>query len=429
MFDHESTVERLRRNGAACGELLLPGEDWIRRRVERISFVDRRLVRRHVSIDFSVPKTAEWRLDKRERLIPISMIAKWPPLLNFDLRDGEKALPLLTTTENACMDEAALLSIAKRLRGADSDLPNQIHRLTHDGQEKAVAALRQIAQYLQCLDSSGGTRDRLLNLAKTLSESSILWVPTRESVGTRVLVKFAYDQPTEGESGRLLRTVTGRRNRYYMLPHLGHAGSYHLEVNVPDVVTVKSADLLVPGPGEAGSGPETQPPDWAEDAHTQIADRRAHLYIGRRRREASWGFFLLHTAVARNGSLWSAWATSAMITGLLAFYWLWAEKIVTVNSAAITTLLLVPTVLGYLLVRPDEHPMTREHLAFSRVIVLLSGILPVLAAIALVAAGARPEVSAVDYWWRDLAIVGGVFTFLLTVSLAAASSTDSAGSE
>jgi hypothetical protein len=109
---------------------------------------------------------------------------------------------------------------------------------------------------------------------------------------------------------------------------------------------------------------------------------------------------------------------------LLAFYWLCADSIVDVNTSAITTLLLVPTLLGYLIVRPNEHPMTREHLAGVRFMVLVSGLLPILAAVALIGAGKEPAASDVDYLWRDLAIAGGTLTTLLTVSLVFAASTN-----
>jgi hypothetical protein len=420
-----TTSDRLARNGAVCAELLLPGDDWIRRRVEAISFVDRRLVRRKVSIDFAVP---EIDIDSSELLVPISIIEKWPPLLNFDLRSRTgKPLPLLTTTENACMDEALLLAIAGRLSDADSDLPKQLHRLTHGDYEEAVDAFDRISGYLGCVDSANGTRDRLLSLTTTLCDSSILWVPVDTRAGRRTIVKFAYDAPSEEliEAGweRAISALTGRRNRWYALPHLGHGGSYHLEVRVPDVVTVKAADLLIPGRSAASGESEPEPPGWAQDAHSRTADRLAHLYIGRRRRELSAGFLVLHTAIARTGALWTAWATSVVVTLLLGFYWHWADKIVTVNSAAITTLLLVPTVLGYLIVRPNEHPLTREHLAISRILVLASGALPILAVLALVAAGRHPAVGAVDYLWRDLAFAGLIITMLLTVILCAASST------
>lgn len=422
-----TTSVRLAQNGAACAALLLPGDDWVRRRVETISFVDRRLVRRHVSIDFEVPKIRKG-VSEDSGLVPISIIDKWPPLLNFDLRSRSNLpLPLLTTKENACMDEALLLAIAERLKGADSDLPNQIHRLTHREQGEAVDAFDRIVEYLRCVDSCQGTRDRLLSLADTLCGSSILWVPTDEPVGQRTIVKFAYDAPSEvlreAGSERAIAALTGRRHRWYTLPHLGHGGSYHLEVHVPDVVTVKGADLLVPGREEGGGAGEVETPDWAEDVHTRTVDRVAHLYMGRRRRELGFGFLVLHTSIARTGALWSAWATSVVVTLLLGFYWHWAEKIVAVNSAAITTLLLVPTVLGYLVVRPNEHPLTREHLAVSRILVLVSGALPILAALVLVAAGGTPAAGAVDYWWRDLAIAGAVITILLSVNLCFASST------
>jgi hypothetical protein len=395
--------------------------------------MDRRLLRRRVSIDFTVPARASSRWDRLQRgrsFVPVSAIGKWPPLLNFDLRDhAGSPMPLLTAAENAAVDEAALLGVADRLDGTDSALPAHVHLVTHGTRRDAISAAHEVHRQIACIDSTNGIRDRFRDLVYLLAQYSLLWVPVSQSAGSRLIIKFAYDEPSQLARGiRLIRLFTGRRNRYYLMPHIGHAGSYHLEIHVPEVVTVNSAKLFVPSEESDALVEASPPPAWALDAHSEIADRRVHLYLGRRRREAGGGLLLLRTAIARRGTIWAAWITAVAITALLGFYWLDASAIVKVNAAAITTLLLVPTLLGYLIVKPNEHPMTREHLRWVRAAVVVAGALPILAAVVLVGAGKHPAPSAVDYLWRDLAIAGAAITGLLTVTLLAAASTNPARS-
>ena len=94
-------------------------DKWIRRRVEKITFVDARTVRRQVSVDFELPLVPP--LDKRMEppvyLVPLALLHK-EPLVGFDLRDeGGSSLPVLTKEENGFVTWSALASIATFISG------------------------------------------------------------------------------------------------------------------------------------------------------------------------------------------------------------------------------------------------------------------------------------------------------------------------
>jgi hypothetical protein len=116
-------------------------ETWIYRRVERIMFLDRTLVRRRISVDFEIPQAVlEVRMagakdeDPRvERYLPVSVLRSWPPVLNFDLRDADdKPIPLLSRRTTNALDEEVLRQVAEHARGdAAEHIGDQLHRIVH----------------------------------------------------------------------------------------------------------------------------------------------------------------------------------------------------------------------------------------------------------------------------------------------------------
>src|SRR4029077_2474209 len=75
----------------------------------------------------------------------------------------------------------------------------------------------------------------------------------------------------------------------------------------------------------------------------------------------------------------------------------------------------VPALLGYLLVRPGEHPLVRRHIVGVRLLVLGSGSIPVVAAIVLLA-NQRPDASDVQPVWIGLTVIAWLIAGGLTLS-------------
>src|SRR3954452_18743018 len=85
---------------------------WVVRRVEKVTFLDDRTVRRQVSMDYALPDDAVAlrRADRSiTRIVPLTMMRR-KSLVNFDLRDEEgRALPLLGLREA----QALTLAVAR----------------------------------------------------------------------------------------------------------------------------------------------------------------------------------------------------------------------------------------------------------------------------------------------------------------------------
>ena len=93
---------------------------WRHRRVETITVLSHEQVRRHVSVDFTVPleHREEVRLSEHEWIVPLALLAK-RPLVHFDLRsEDETAVPLLRS------DEARLIARELLYLALDVDAEN-----------------------------------------------------------------------------------------------------------------------------------------------------------------------------------------------------------------------------------------------------------------------------------------------------------------
>ena len=97
----EVLEERAGEIAVAFAALLTRQAAWRHRRVETITVLSHEQVRRHVSVDFTVPleHREEVRLSEQEWIVPLALLAK-RPLVHFDLRsEDETAVPLLRSDE------------------------------------------------------------------------------------------------------------------------------------------------------------------------------------------------------------------------------------------------------------------------------------------------------------------------------------------
>ncbi|HET7014963.1 MAG TPA: hypothetical protein VFI65_13695 [Streptosporangiaceae bacterium] len=102
---------------------------WVKRRVEKLEFLDTRAVRWEISVDFEVPESAPaiHRGGERFHLVPIHSLTK-ASLIAFDLRDEKSATVWLPTSrENTQLLQAALVYWASENLGIEApDLPEQL---------------------------------------------------------------------------------------------------------------------------------------------------------------------------------------------------------------------------------------------------------------------------------------------------------------
>jgi hypothetical protein len=218
-------------------------EKWLFRRVETLEFVGRRSFRRRISVDFEIPDHLPdlgKRLADDRCLVPISVIQKWPPLMDFTLSDADglpASLYLRTTTNK--LDFGLLLGMADLTIELGEDQAEQeswqqqmkrAHRQGGPRPERLPEALREklaaminnplpdqriVADAVNSLsvallDRLGEAlrKDRIkgestiashlattVDLAAQLGGNSILWVAARGSPGTDQIFKFSYLGP------------------------------------------------------------------------------------------------------------------------------------------------------------------------------------------------------------------------------------------
>jgi hypothetical protein len=152
----------------------------------------------------------------------------------------------------------------------------------------------------------------------------------------------------------------------------------------------------------------TEPVDG--EAYAWISRRRAYLYVSRSEKRSAIAQIELRAA---RRYVASAPTAAFLIASAMTFFSLAVLPVAPDHApATVTALLLVPALLGYLVVRPGEHPLARRHLAGVRFLVFVSGSLPVAAAISLLA-GEWPTGCGVEIsWWAQTALAWLCFVLL-----------------
>jgi hypothetical protein len=306
---------------------------WLYRRVESITFVDRGSAERHVSVDLEIPRRLPLlgqRGPVNGHLIPISVFPKWPPLMNFDLHgpDGRSA-SLYVRDTNVALDFGLLLGLVElvhqglldtsairpQYRGLPLALPERqpppaLPILT--GPPPALqellawliaadepptrileVAIRDLTADLQpALHSSdpalAGLAADTIDLAAQLANSSILWIPLQGSPGTDRVAKFSYLDTYHAPRSRFRRLVIAcswaEDTLFVPLRHAGQHTRYHLEVIAPSGLEITVARTAAfPGAWTATSHVR-QPSqgsrssvDTAPDAGVGTQDKAASL--------------------------------------------------------------------------------------------------------------------------------------------------------
>jgi hypothetical protein len=412
----EVDLDRLRELGTRSTSAFAGDQQWIFRRVESIAF-EGSLIRRRISVDFAIPRGLPSTRRGMQRLfyVPLSVLTKSPPLLNFDLRVEDQQGHLLTTEGNAVIDDALMRAFLAELLGPAraACCEDAVHILTGPcSPEESQQTYDQIERFVGNAEPLE-LRRSILRLAHSLRRSYVLWVPVVGNAGERHIAYFSYDQLYDRYSGlgrRVIRTLAwGGGDEYVEVPHVGQYGSYHIDVRPPPGLRVEDADLYFvyerPEPGQ----PSPQPPP----VETQIADECAHLYaVGERP-----GSALLRVRMMPNwrGFLAGAWMAAVGIAALLTAFWRWADQLTKDPTAAVTVLVIVPALLGVVALRPTAHPRVFARLYGVQLLLYVSGALSVLSA--LVAIRYEHLVEPTRALWRDAAYGSYLVLGAVTVSL------------
>ena len=248
---------------------------WLHRRVERIYHTERSLVRRKISVDFTIPSNLPSFHEGDSAtgipsvfFVPVALLRKWPPLMEFDLRASDGCpIPLLTSQRNRAVDAAALVSLAPD-GNERKCLQSQLESIATSDADGSRKALDAVGIFLgERLDNLSPEDQvawaRTLRAAGSLVRNSLLWVRVEGQYGDRQLIKFAFSEQAPQElllRRRILAAFSWAPRRVqYELPNLGERGSYHLEIDVPPDLAIYRARLVLsdlpPSGGQVPKGP------------------------------------------------------------------------------------------------------------------------------------------------------------------------------
>lgn len=350
-----------------------------------------------MSVDFTIP--VEHRGDLQvsaagECVVPLALLVK-RPLLRFDLRNEEgHSVPLLTAQQNATIDRELLyLALDGDLALQDADEATQAAVALAAGPvvEAVLAGHGEVAA-VERLEREHGLA-RLADfraMTGILARHFVLWAVIRD-LDRRRVIKFAYDEPFSLRPGFA---------HYYHAPGCAEAASYHLEVAVPPDLKARTARLV----------------DFATEAvlveGARDTDRPALYFVAEPARAPAEPAVVVRYGAERGRFLVPAAAVAAVITGLVAVPWAFADLEALAGSAgpAIALVLSISAVFSALVLRTDEHPLLRLILARYRLCLVASTCAALGAAAVL---GFRAEADLLRASWGAAAAASAVAAAIL----------------
>ena len=373
---------------------MLPGSDWIHRRVQSIAYVEPELVQVHLSIDFTIPAGCTCSH------VPITVLPKWPPLYRFDYLDAAGiSIPLLTSAENGA-DWALMQSLTQIVGPAlmsDPEYVNLLETLTMVPDTDLVSTFYALFDRISVVYPSdagdGPTLERLIDIAAALTDSTLLWFPCERLDGERMVAKVSYMSPALSVPPlyqRVLRSLSWNQpSESLPLRHVGADASYHVELEAPPVLVIRDLDpkfwWFTDDSQKAAEDREkstaaAEGQGLRPEQHLDYEGRFAHVYVSGRRPMGAELFYRF--APARSGFIAAALTSSVLVALFVTLLYL--RRGVLSHPAdldgAVALLLLVPALIAYFVFRPSDPPLVRRYLLGVQGLVMLSALVPLVMA-------------------------------------------------
>jgi hypothetical protein len=187
--------------------LWVESEAWVVRRVEHMTFLDDRTVRRRVSVDYLSPRDAVTFVgpDGKElvRVLPLTIMRK-KSLINFDLRQEDgRPLPLLGLREAQALTLAtvsawASIALSEKNAGPLSKVTRKILKDAVTGdQGEMITAYEVIAEAREGQLATLRDDNVFKGVLDRFANSFLLYSIDDGPSGARRIVKFSYDEPLE----------------------------------------------------------------------------------------------------------------------------------------------------------------------------------------------------------------------------------------
>ena len=377
-----AAVERI---AVVTARLLAQPAAWVHRRVETITFLDDIRIRRHMSVDFTLP-TLGLPID----YVPLSLVRKGL-LKDLDVVDEDgRALPVLTLGQSAEVAAHILRTQAPREQPVDDSVWMSFRDVAGaprspddapDAAEREQRAADGLASFRAAKPDAAGEAEQQRHLfwndpvvgpwLVELAEQFVFLSPLETSSGQRRVVKLSYEEKLKEAAGR--RSEKARQalglDRYSITigtPALFDAESYHVEINpLAEVV----ADARLVRYTRSFDQPNGPPPIEREIVSTDRAADRPHLYgrsLSRAEAQAlstkrlyHYGEIELDFSV-RPSLLWPVMLIALVTTGIFGIgaiaHWFlhWHPR-----SDAAALIVAIPAFFAAYLV-PGEHRLVRR---------------------------------------------------------------------
>lgn len=415
--------------------LLRHGPSWVHRRVETLTFVDEGVVKRHLSIDFTLPRNippaAKLTDGRAVHYVPIAWLtrrsrrgdgrrrARDRTPMHVDVRDEHgAAIPVLTWRDNANVTALMLgdfasellapYGLAGELKGVlGAALASVPFRAPPRSTRLTRAILNPASREWPTLRASEDARyalsahDEFRNLLALANGNSAVMVPIVGDARQRRVLKLSYEEALADRHDGLLAPLRASVGSIpwraevagITFPSLGLEHAYHVQVFVPLNVEMTEARLDVGTPLDFMPdifGERRRPGERRSEFVGGFATR-AHIHIETRRDSSSQpgaatrsdlmsGFLRVGIRGERRGLLTWAPIASFGIALVLFGYWHWLDELLRHSSSAIAFLGLAPGLVAAYLGRPGEHALARNLLLFARVQLAIAALLVFAAA-------------------------------------------------
>jgi hypothetical protein len=385
----EVIEERATDIAEAADVLLRYQAAWRHRRVETITVVTHEQVRRHVSIDFTVPEEQRegLRVSADEFVVPLALLTK-RPLVHFDLRNEEQhAIPLLTADQHR--------TIARELlyRQLDNDAASEEVVVEAGDLIEAVLAdePQELESEIGALEAAHGIElPDFRATASVLSQNFIAWAIVR-GLDRRRVFKFAADEPV------------GRTGFVYVIGARGctEAESYHVEFSVPADLKARRTLLVDAATRRRLAAGE-------RDADRPALHFRAQAPLPKAPQ------IVIGFAAER----WRFLAPAAFVASIIAlliappFVFSDLRALPDTAGAAVGLVLSTSAVFSVLVLRTDEHPLLRLMLIRGRALLAASTVAALFAAASI---GFRTAGWIIEGTWGLAALVSVLTAGILIV--------------
>lgn len=357
------------------GLLALAPKLWIYRRVEEITYLDAVSSRRRISLDFTVPRGLDVT-GQRQSYVPLTQFSK-TPLTRFDLlTETGRAIPMLTTSENARLSTSVLLALARLERPelldsvAEAYIPLLVRAITEGDRTLALHRIfDERVEVGRVLSGNVAFRTLALEMARNF----ILYLPVgARDAGSRRIVKLAYDaaEAAPGPESVVERLGWRAVEDQFLIANGGGAQSCHLELVAPE-------GMRVAGGSFAGRQNGVDQVDRLDRT-----GRRVHFHLSDLDRSLAVATVNLRArSRLLGGAAFFAWLSSLG----LAFIWWRVRQIEKSGSVdpAVVVLAVLPGILSAYLTRPDEHETVSLFLDGVRAVASLSALIALTAALML----------------------------------------------